>query len=157
VRDALLAAIKQLRQPEDVEEPTTAAHRGAVELTSDRQGVTGSPPLVATIKRTAIRDWDHHIAKIADFWSSVVLRTGRYDGRPMRPHLMLPLKGDRWLILFEQTASEIFSADVAEIFISRARRIADSFEMGIASTRGEVAQPLDSWSAATELWAAEPF
>jgi hypothetical protein len=48
VRDALLAAIKQLRQPEDVEEPTTAAHREAMELTSDRQGVTGSPPLAAT-------------------------------------------------------------------------------------------------------------
>ena len=51
VRDALLGAIKQLRQPEDVEEPTTAAHREAMELTSDRQGVTGSPPLAATIKR----------------------------------------------------------------------------------------------------------
>jgi hypothetical protein len=36
VREALLAAIKQLRQPEDVEEPTTAAHREAMELTSDR-------------------------------------------------------------------------------------------------------------------------
>lgn len=51
VRDALLGAIKQLKQPEDVEEPTTAAHREAMELTSDRQGVTGSPPLAATIKK----------------------------------------------------------------------------------------------------------
>ena len=51
VRDALLAAIKQLRQPEDVEEPTSAAHREAMELTSDREGVTGSPPLAATIKK----------------------------------------------------------------------------------------------------------
>ena len=51
VRDALRAAIEQLRQPEDVEEPTSAAHREALELTSDRQGVTGSPPLAATIKR----------------------------------------------------------------------------------------------------------
>jgi len=51
VRDALLAAIRQLRHPEDVEEPTSAAHREAMELTSDRQGVTGSPPLAATIKR----------------------------------------------------------------------------------------------------------
>jgi len=51
VRDALLAAIEQLRQPRNVEEPTSAAHREALELTSDRQGVTGSPPLAATIKR----------------------------------------------------------------------------------------------------------
>jgi hemoglobin len=62
----------------------------------------------------------------------------------MRPHLMLPLKGehfDRWLVLFEATAREIFEPDVAEAFIIRARRIADSFEMGIATTRGEIARP----------------
>jgi hemoglobin len=100
--------------------------------------------LIGPIFDTAVKDWEHHIGKIADFWSSIVLRTGRYGGRPMRPHLTLPLKGehfDRWLMLFEQTAREIFTPDVAVIFISRARRIADSFEMGIASTRGEIAQP----------------
>ena len=76
-----------------------------------------------------------------------MLRTGRYDGRPMRPHLVLPLKGehfDRWLSIFEATAREIFTPDVAEGFIIRARRIADSFEMGIATTRGEIARPRHS-------------
>ena len=43
---------------------------------------------------------------------------------------------DRWLLLFEKTAREIFDGDVAEAFIIRARRIADSFEMGIATARG---------------------
>ena len=73
--------------------------------------------------------------------------TGRYDGRPMRPHLLLPLKAehfDRWLALFEQTARDIFSAEIAEAFLNRARRIADSFEMGIATTRGEVVSPRHS-------------
>ena len=57
--------------------------------------------------------------------------------------LILPLKGehfDRWLALFEQTAREIFPADAADLFMDRARRIADSFEMGIATTRGEIAK-----------------
>ncbi|QUS39776.1 group III truncated hemoglobin [Tardiphaga alba] len=100
--------------------------------------------LIGPIFNAAVADWDHHIAQIADFWSSMMLKTGRYNGRPMRPHLMLPLKGehfDRWLQLFEPTVHEIFPAEVAEMFIIRARRIADSFEMGIATTRGEIARP----------------
>ncbi len=103
--------------------------------------------LIGPIFTANVADWDHHIARITDFWSSVILRTGRYDGRPMRPHLMLPLKGehfDRWLALFEQTARDIFSTGAAEIFLDRARRIADSFEMGIATTRGEIAAPRHS-------------
>ncbi len=103
--------------------------------------------LIGPIFNAAVTDWEHHIANITDFWSSMVLRTGRYGGRPMRPHLMLPLRGehfDRWLMLFEATAKEQFSADVAGLFIDRARRIADSFEMGIATVRGEIASPRHS-------------
>jgi hemoglobin len=103
--------------------------------------------LIGPIFNAAVTDWDHHIGKITDFWSSIMLKTGRYDGRPMRPHLMLPLKGEhfeRWLVLFEATAREIFEPEVAEAFIIRARRIADSFEMGIATTRGEIARPRHS-------------
>jgi hemoglobin len=103
--------------------------------------------VIGPIFNSSVADWEHHIANIADFWSSIVLRTGRYNGRPMRPHLMLPLRGehfDRWLMLFESTAHENFSAEVAAVFIDRARRIADSFEMGIASMRGEIAAPRHS-------------
>jgi len=103
--------------------------------------------LIGPIFNAAVKDWDHHIAQISDFWSSMLLKTGRYDGRPMRPHLVLPIRPehfDRWLALFETTAREIFVGDVAEAFIIRARRIADSFEMGIATTRGEVARPRHS-------------
>lgn len=103
--------------------------------------------LLGPIFNTAVADWEHHIGKITDFWSSMMLRTGKYDGRPMRPHLMLPLKGDhfdRWLLLFEKAAREIFADDVAEAFIQRARRIADSFEMGIATMKGEIGRPRHS-------------
>lgn len=103
--------------------------------------------LIGPIFNAAVTDWDHHIGKITDFWSSMMLKTGRYDGRPMRPHLVLPLRGehfDRWLVLFEATAREIFESDVAEAFIIRARRIADSFEMGVATVRGEIARPRHS-------------
>jgi hemoglobin len=103
--------------------------------------------LIGPIFNGAVADWDHHIAQITDFWSSMMLKTGRYDGRPMRPHLRLPLRAehfDRWLQLFEATAREIFPAEIAEAFIIRARRIADSFEMGVASVRGEIVSPRHS-------------
>ena len=103
--------------------------------------------LIGPVFEAAVADWDDHIGKITDFWSSVMLRTGRYQGRPMRPHLILPLTGahfDRWLALFEATARELCPPEIAEAFIVRARRIADSFEMARASQRGEIAAPRHS-------------
>ena len=116
-------------------------------LVRDFYGRAREDELIGPIFVANVSDWDHHIARITDFWSSIILRTGRYDGRPMRPHLLLPLKAehfDRWLALFEQTARDIFSAEIAEAFLNRARRIADSFEMGIATTSGEVVSPRHS-------------
>jgi len=103
--------------------------------------------VIGPVFDAAVTDWDDHIGKITDFWSSVMLRTGRYQGRPMRPHLILPLTGahfDRWLALFEATARELCPPEIAEAFIVRARRIADSFEMARASQRGEIAAPRHS-------------
>jgi hypothetical protein len=51
VRDALLDAIKTLKQPEEVEEPTKAQNRENMHLDHDRQNVTGSPALADTIRR----------------------------------------------------------------------------------------------------------
>ncbi|MGJ5178486.1 group III truncated hemoglobin [Bradyrhizobium oligotrophicum] len=103
--------------------------------------------LIGPIFNRAVDDWDEHIGRISDFWSSMFLKTGRYSGAPMRPHLVLALQGahfDRWLQLFEATAKELFAEGLAELFIIRARRIADSFEMGIASTRGDLVRPRHS-------------
>jgi hemoglobin len=126
-------------------EPQSVIDEASIErLVRTFYGRAREDDLIGPIFNGAVRDWEHHIGKITDFWSSIVLRTGRYDGRPMRPHLVLPLRGehfDRWLMLFERTAHEIFSPDAAAVFILRARRIADSFEMGIATMRGEVARP----------------
>jgi hemoglobin len=100
--------------------------------------------LLGPIFASAVSDWDHHIHTITRFWCSIILRTGNYDGRPLRPHLLLDLEGkhfDRWLALFERTARETFPDEVAAAFIVKARRIADSFEMAIGTQRGEVRLP----------------
>lgn len=103
--------------------------------------------IIGPIFANAVHDWEHHIARISEFWSSVILKTGRYNGRPLPPHLALGLKNehfDRWLMLFEQTAREQFPSEAAIIFIDRARRVADSFEMAIATHSGQFATPRHS-------------
>ncbi|QJR20656.1 group III truncated hemoglobin [Pelagibacterium halotolerans] len=103
--------------------------------------------VLGPIFNRAVHDWDEHIAQITDFWSSIMLRTGRYSGRPLNPHLRLPIKAehfDRWLSLFEQTAAEIFTPEITHEFMIRARRIADNFELAIGSMRGEIRSPRHS-------------
>jgi hemoglobin len=91
-----------------------------------------------------VQDWDEHFDRLRDFWSSIMLTTGRYHGSPMRVHLPLGLAGghfDRWLDLFEQTAREVCPPAAAAFFIDKARRIADSFEMASATVAGRIASP----------------
>lgn len=89
----------------------------------------------------AIDDWDHHLAKLCAFWSSVTLMTGRYKGSPMKVHAELPgvssAHFDRWLAIFRETARELCPTDAALLFIDRAERIAQSLELGIAVHRGQ--------------------
>ena len=84
--------------------------------------------------------WPHHIDLITDFWSSMLLGTGRYMGRPMPKHLAIPDLTDahfaRWLRLFRVTAEIHCPEDIAALFVDRAQRIAYNFRLRIAQFRG---------------------
>ncbi|MBV1707987.1 MAG: group III truncated hemoglobin [Hyphomicrobiales bacterium] len=98
-------------------------------------------PMLGPIFEHHIHDWDAHIKKLCDFWSSVVLTSGRYHGQPMVAHLPLPVdtpEFDRWLEIFADTAEAICPPAAAALFVERAHRIADSLEMGMASQKGEI-------------------
>ncbi|MPZ37174.1 MAG: preprotein translocase subunit TatC [Rhizobiales bacterium] len=104
-------------------------------------------PLIGPIFTARIVDWEHHIAKLCAFWSSVALMSGRYHGQPMQKHVNLPVDGqhfDRWLAIFEETTTELCPPAAAAHFIERARRIADSLEMGIATQQGRLYRPRHS-------------
>ena len=78
--------------------------------------------------------WSRHLAIMVDFWSSIALRTARYSGKPQAAHFGLDLTPElftRWLDLFEKTAREILEPDAAEFFIVRAKRIAESLQIGL--------------------------
>jgi len=96
-------------------------------------------PLLGPVFAARIRDWEPHLQRMCAFWSSVALMSGRYHGQPMRVHAPLPIDAehfDRWLALFEKAAHELCPPAAATHFIERARRIAESLELGIATSRG---------------------
>ncbi|MES5483521.1 group III truncated hemoglobin [Bradyrhizobium sp. INPA03-11B] len=96
-------------------------------------------PMIGPVFEARITNWEPHLAQMCAFWSSVALMTGRYHGTPMVKHMPLPIDAahfDRWLELFEATAQELCPPVAAEHFIERARRIASSLEMGVASGQG---------------------
>jgi len=85
--------------------------------------------------------WPIHLSKMCDFWSSMLLRTSRYDGRPLPAHLRIPELGEvhfrQWLKLFRATVTTTCPPEVAALFMNRAQRIAHSFRLAIAVNRGE--------------------
>ena len=98
-------------------------------------------PVIGPVFATRIEHWAPHLEKMRTFWSAVALMTGNYHGQPMRLHASLPIDAeyfDRWLALFEATAREFCPPQAAEHFIERARRIAESLELGIAVGQGAV-------------------
>jgi hemoglobin len=95
--------------------------------------------LLGPVFESRIEDWDLHLARMCAFWSSVALLTGRYHGSPVAKHLPLPVDAvhfDRWLALFEETVQETCPPAAREHFMERARRIAESLELGIAGKAG---------------------
>lgn len=85
--------------------------------------------------------WPHHLETITAFWSSMLLGTRSYNGRPMPKHLGIPDLADphfvRWLTLFRATVEELCTPDTAALFVERAERIAYNFRLRIAQFRGE--------------------
>jgi hemoglobin len=93
-------------------------------------------PALGPVFNDAVHDWDEHLDRLADFWSSVMLATGRYKGNPAVMHLMhasriTPFMFDRWLALWEQTTNELLPAQVASTAQAKARRIAESLQLAI--------------------------
>ena len=96
---------------------------------------------------TPIPDWPAHLERMVDFWSSVLLTTGRYKGNPMMAHIkhkaaIEPSMFERWLGLWRETALEMFDPDAAIALVSKAERIAESLQLGLffkIEPRGTVA------------------
>jgi hemoglobin len=101
-------------------------------------------PLLAPIFQAAVADWQDHHARLTDFWSSIMLGTGRYKGNPVALHLihadgMTAERFDRWLELWRQTSGEMLPPTAARSVQAKAERIAESLQLAIRYRRPAVA------------------
>jgi len=95
--------------------------------------------LLGPIFNQNIADWEPHLQTMMRFWSSVMLHSRRYEGRPMPKHIILPIDArhfDRWLELFDATVKQLCPMPLAVLFYERATTIARSLEMGVAFHNG---------------------
>ena len=103
--------------------------------------------LLAPIFNVHVKDWDQHLAKMVDFWSSTLRGTARYRGTPMPRHAQLPgLNPDlfkRWLRLFHQTTRELANAAMRERADTLAPRIAESLWYGYQMYNHPTRLPVD--------------
>lgn len=75
--------------------------------------------------------WPAHLPTMYDFWSSVLLGTSRYKGRPMARHFPLPIGPahfQRWLALFQASVDSLFAGPKAEDAKLRAQSIGAMFQ-----------------------------
>jgi hemoglobin len=95
-------------------------------------------PEIGPVFNDAVHNWDAHLALLKDFWSTVLLTTGRYKGNPLLAHFPLPIEERyfaRWLKLFSETAREVVTAPQAAVITRKADLIAMNMKRVLASRK----------------------
>ena len=92
-----------------------------------------------------VHDWDTHLARMVDFWSSALRGTARFRGAPMPKHIALPgLSADlfrRWLTLFGATTAALPNPAMGERANALAERVAESLWYGYQTSRQTETMP----------------
>lgn len=88
------------------------------------------------IFKDVIADWPEHLGKLTDFWSSVMLTTGRYKGQPVPAHMkhrsrITPELFERWLGFWVETTDAVMEPAAARALQDKARRIAQNLQLAM--------------------------
>jgi hemoglobin len=92
--------------------------------------------LLAPVFAEAVEDWPAHVALLTDFWSSVMLTSGRYKGNPVAAHALhraaiTPAHFDRWLAIWREVTSMHMPASAAQALQAKADRIGESLQLAL--------------------------
>ena len=118
--------------------PLTGITEDSIAMLIDRfYAAIRRDPVLGPVFENAIAadEWPKHLATMRNFWSSVMLTSGRYSGNPVAVHravqgLERPMFA-HWLALFEATAADLFVPEQAALFADKANRIATSLQLAI--------------------------
>ncbi|MEG3177727.1 group III truncated hemoglobin [Sphingomonas sp. RB3P16] len=99
-------------------------------------GLVREDEMLGPVFNAAVGDWPAHIRRLTDFWSSVMLTSGRYKGNPVAIHLehaaaLTPAMFGRWLTLWREATAAMLPAAAAEAMQAKAERIAESLQLAI--------------------------
>jgi len=112
--------------------PTEASIRLLVHTLYD--GVRRDEILGPVFDQAVHGDWDGHVQRMTDFWSTVLLGAGRFQGNVCGEHMALAGMESghvvRWLALFKQTVMLLFVDAAAEEILLSADRISGSLQPG---------------------------
>lgn len=105
-----------------------------------------SDAIIGPVFAERISGWPPHLERMKAFWSSVMLTSGRYKGRPAVVHAMVPgirpWMFARWLALFESTLNDLFEPDIAAAFMLRANRMSESLQAALFRRSGPPLKPV---------------
>ncbi|MFK7903221.1 MAG: group III truncated hemoglobin [Nitratireductor sp.] len=86
-------------------------------------------------------EWAEHLATMKLFWSSVLLKTGKYKGNPVAKHNSIKeLQSNDfmvWMQLFEHSAQKTFTPEAAPLVVLVAKNIANSLWLSKFGKIGE--------------------
>lgn len=110
--------------------PVVAGERELADLVDRFYRAARRDAVLGPVFAAHVSDWDAHLAKMRDFWSAAIYRTGRYAGRPLAIHRRVaglrPEHFPRWLELWERAVDEVVTSNAAAPLKLLAARMADA-------------------------------
>ena len=96
-------------------------------------------PVLGPVLESVISDrWPEYLSKMQDYWTSVLLDTGRYHGNPILAHqqhkVIRPEHFDVWLQQWRETARDLCPPQAASEFIRKAEGIGGSLKFNLYDT-----------------------
>lgn len=78
-------------------------------------------------------NWDSHLPRMYQFWSSLLLDSNEYRGQPFDKHAnhsqdIHAEHFERWIMLFNKTIDELFEGEKAKLAKTRAESIGAIFQ-----------------------------
>lgn len=108
--------------------PSTITPAAIASIVDDFYTECRAHAILGPIFAQRITDWDAHLATIRAFWSSALLKSGEYSGRPLEVHRDIPSLSPEhfsiWLRLFGQSARKHLTPTDAAHILDLAGRMA---------------------------------
>lgn len=97
--------------------------------------------LLGPIFAKQVKDWPAHLARMKNFWASIMIESGRFSGSPMQKHIAIgglnAAHFKHWQSLWDEALTQLApNPTVVGRFREAAGRIGDSLLTGIEIERG---------------------